>query len=260
MTYKASNDASTKFNVLGVKVSSLTNFELLNYISDTVRSGKRCTILSGNIHSYNLAYNNIWLREFMNTAEIIRLDGFGVRLAALLLGKTTPPRSTWADFGWQLAEFTAKQGFSLYFLGAKPGVVEEAIEKLSERYPELRVAGCHHGYFNKTIDHSDTIRIIEEINKTTPDILIIGLGMPIQERWLSENRSKLNVNVVMTGGAVFDYLSGDLKRAPKWMTDNGLEWLGRMMVEPGRLWRRYLIGGPLFLSRVILQRFGLLRY
>ncbi|MEZ4642784.1 MAG: WecB/TagA/CpsF family glycosyltransferase [Chloroflexota bacterium] len=84
--------------------------------------------------------------------------------------------------------------------------------------------------------------------------------MPVQEKWLLENRENLNVNVIMTGGAVFDYVSGELQRAPKWMTDNGLEWLGRLLIEPRRLWRRYLVGNPVFLWRVLKQRLGLLRF
>lgn len=84
--------------------------------------------------------------------------------------------------------------------------------------------------------------------------------MPLQERWLLENYDRLDVHVVMTGGAVFDYISGELRRGPQWMTDNGLEWMARLLIEPRRLWKRYIIGNPLFLWRVIRQRLGLLKF
>jgi N-acetylglucosaminyldiphosphoundecaprenol N-acetyl-beta-D-mannosaminyltransferase len=84
--------------------------------------------------------------------------------------------------------------------------------------------------------------------------------MPLQERWLMENWDHIDANVALTGGAVFDYVSGELQRAPRWMTDNGLEWLGRLLIEPRRLWKRYLIGNPLFIWRVLKQRLGLLHF
>lgn len=98
--------------------------------------------------------------------------------------------------------------------------------------------------------------MVREINASAPDILLVGLGMPLQERWLMQNREKLNAGVALMGGAVFDYVSGGLRRGPRLLTDNGLEWLARLLVEPRRLWRRYLVGNPLFLARVLGQRFG----
>ena len=95
-------------------------------------------------------------------------------------------------------------------------------------------------------------------NAVKPNILIVGFGTPLKERWLMENWDRIEVNVALTGGAVFDYVSGELRRAPRWMTDHGLEWLARLIIEPCRLWKRYLIGNPLFLWRVLKQRLGLL--
>lgn len=101
--------------------------------------------------------------------------------------------------------------------------------------------------------------VIEKINKVRPNILLVGFGMPVQEYWLQENWEKIDTNIALTGGAVFDYLSGELRRAPRWMTDHGLEWLGRLIIEPRRLWKRYIIGLPLFFLRVLLFKLGLLK-
>ena len=124
----------------------------------------------------------------------------------------------------------------------------------------FQVIGTHHGYFNKTPGHPQNEAVIKSINAAKPDILLIGFGMPIQEKWIMENYDRLDVKVFMPVGAAFDYVSGNVRRAPRWMTDHGLEWLGRLIIEPRRLWKRYIIGIPLFFYRVLLQKFGLLKF
>jgi N-acetylglucosaminyldiphosphoundecaprenol N-acetyl-beta-D-mannosaminyltransferase len=161
---------------------------------------------------------------------------------------------------WQLAQFAQAQGLSLFLLGAKPGVADQAAERLRQQFPDLRIVGRHHGYFDKTPGHPDNVTVLQQIDTARPDILIVGFGMPTQEQWLKDNWGQLNVKVALTGGAVFDYVSKNLARGPRWMTDHGLEWLARLLIEPRRLWRRYLIGNPVFLWRVLMQRFGLRRY
>jgi N-acetylglucosaminyldiphosphoundecaprenol N-acetyl-beta-D-mannosaminyltransferase len=104
-------------------------------------------------------------------------------------------------------------------------------------------------------EHPENESVIAIINRLRPNILIVGFGMPLQERWLMENWDRIHANIGLTGGAVFDYISGNVPRAPRWMTDHGFEWLGRLLVEPSRLWRRYLIGNPLFIWRIMKQRF-----
>jgi N-acetylglucosaminyldiphosphoundecaprenol N-acetyl-beta-D-mannosaminyltransferase len=153
-----------------------------------------------------------------------------------------------------LAAFAAAQGFSLYFLGGRPSVAREAARRLIESYPDLKIAGVRHGYFDHSAGSTQNEAVVAEINAAAPDILLVGLGMPLQERWLMENRERIGAGVVLTGGAVFDYVSGGLRRGPRLLTDNGFEWLARLFVEPRRLWRRYLVGNPLFLLRVLKQR------
>jgi len=217
-------------------------------------------VLSGNVYSFNLAYEQAWLRDFFNQADIVRLDGAGVRLGAWILGYQTSSRMTWADFAWDLAKFAALRDFTFFFLGARPGVADKAAANLKARFPDLRILGTHHGYFDKTPGSAENEAVIDQINAVKPNILIVGFGMPKQERWLLENWERIDANITLTGGAVFDYISGELRRAPRWMTDNGLEWLGRLLIEPRRLWKRYIIGNPLFMWRVLKQRLGLLHF
>lgn len=220
-----------------------------------ISKNRKSTILHANVHGLNIAYEHPWFSKLLNSADIVFCDGAGVRLGAALLGDFMPARITYADWMWQLGEYVEANEHTLYFLGAEPGIAAKAAEKMKERYPNIQIVGTHHGYFDKRSDSRENKAVIQKINDVTPQILIVGFGMPLQEKWLFDNIDKLSINVALSGGAVFDYLSGNLSRAPKWMTKNGLEWLGRLMIEPRRLWKRYVIGNPIFIWRVFKQRF-----
>ena len=251
-----SSGAST-IRILGARVDPVTVDELHQRLEQMVRGGGHSLVLNVNVNALNLASTLPWFREFHNKASLVFCDGAGVILGARILGHHIPQRITYADWMWQLAEFAELRGLSLFFLGARPGVAEEGAARLRERFPKLRIVGTQHGYFDKSAGSPDNAAIIESINAVQPDILMVGFGMPLQERWLMENWDHIEARVALTGGAVFDYVSGRLRRPPQWMTQHGLEWLGRLRIEPRRLWKRYLIGNPLFLWRVLRQRLGL---
>jgi len=244
----------SRVDVLGVGVDPVTVDGLQAEIKRLARSAERGTVLNVNANCLNLTYGSPALREFFNGADVVFCDGSGVMLAAKLLGKRLPARITYADWAWHLAAFAEAEGLSLFLLGARPGVADRAAQELRERHPGLRIAGVRHGYFDHTPDSPENEAVLHEVNSAKPDILLVGLGMPLQERWLMHNRHRIEAGVALTGGAVFDYVSGDLRRGPRLLTDNGLEWLARLLVEPRRLWRRYLLGNPLFLLRVLRQR------
>ncbi|MFN8489844.1 MAG: WecB/TagA/CpsF family glycosyltransferase [Caldilineaceae bacterium] len=254
------NKERQTISLLGVKIDKILVNELLGKIAQVINSGGKSTILHVNVYAMNLACELSWFRAYLNQSDIVFCDGFGVKLGAWILGHRIPQRITYADWVWQLAQFAESQNFSLFFLGARPGIAEKAAKHLQEQFPNLRVVGVQHGYFDKTLGNSENKAVIKTINALKPNILLIGFGMPIQERWLWENLDQLDINIALTGGAVFDYASGELQRGPRWMTDHGLEWLARLLIEPGRLWKRYIIGNPLFLWRVLKQWLGLASY
>ena len=245
-----------RVDVLGVGVDPLTVEDLHAQIVRLVRRRRRGLVLNVNAHCLNLCYEDAALRAFFNGAEVVFCDGAGVVLAARVLGGRIPERITYADWAWRLAAFAAAEGFSLFFLGARPGVAQAAAERLKERHPNLKIAGFRHGYFDHAAGSPQSAAVVEEINAAAPDILLVGLGMPLQERWLMDYRERIDAGAILTGGAVFDYLSGRLSRGPRLLTDNGFEWLARLLAEPRRLWRRYIVGNPLFLLRVLRQRLG----
>lgn len=247
-------------SILNVPVHALTTGQLHMRLRTLIESDSHGLVLHVNAHCLNLSYERPWLRGLLSDAEIVFSDGAGVLLAARILGYHLPARITYADWVWQLAEFAEPLGYTFLLLGAKPGIAERASEQLRQRFPNLRISGTHHGYFDKIQESDENEAIIRWVNSSKPNILVLGFGMPLQEKWLFENWNRLECNVALTGGAVFDYVSGELNRGPKWMTDNGFEWLARLVIEPHRLWRRYLIGNPLFLWRVLKQRFGMLSF
>ena len=245
--------------LLGVRIDALRLDEVLERIARTIAARQRAIVVYANVHALNLAYALPWFRAFLNHGDVVFCDGFGVKWGARLVGARIPERFTPPDWIERLAEIACRHDFSLYLVGARPGVAERVASQFRQRFPKLRVVGAYHGYFDKSPGSAENAAVIAAINAARPDVLIVGFGMPIQERWLQENWASIDARVALTAGAALDYLAGEVARAPHWMTDHGLEWLGRLIVEPRRLWRRYLIGNPIFLWRVLLQRWGLLR-
>ncbi len=242
--------------IFGIRFVSVGKEALLQTLKSRIQQKQKSLILSGNIHAFNLAYEQPWLRDFFNRADFVRVDGNGLRLGSRLLGYSLPPRMTWADFMWDLAAFAEPHRFRFFFLGGRPGVAAAAAARLHQRHPQLQIVHCQDGYFNKTPQHPENESTLRKINTYQPDILIVGMGMPVQERWLYDNWERINATMIMTAGAVFDYVSGQVRRPAPIFTVTGFEWLGRFLTEPRRLWQRYLIGNPRFFWRIFKQRLG----
>jgi N-acetylglucosaminyldiphosphoundecaprenol N-acetyl-beta-D-mannosaminyltransferase len=248
------NEQLSPITMLGVRIDRVTLPQLLAYIEQRIQQRQRTIITHANVHAMNMAYEQPWFRDFLNQSDLNFCDGVGVRWGARLLDVEIPARITYADWTWDLAAFAAQRGYRIFLLGSRPGVAWRAANCLRDQAPGLQITGVHHGYFDKTPGSPENESVIQYINAVKPDILLIGFGMPLQERWLRENWPHLHAHVALTGGAVFDYVSGEVRRGPRWMTDNGFEWLARLIIEPRRLWRRYLWGNPLFLWHVLCQR------
>lgn len=246
-----------RVSVLGVPIDPLTVDDLHGHLLRFVRTGARATVLHANVHAINLASRYPRFTRLFEQADLVVCDGYGVMLGARLLRQHIPERITYAEWMWRLAAFCEQEHLSLYLLGGRPGVADAAALRLAARYPGLRIAGAHHGYFDKDRGATGSAAVIAAINAGAPDILIVGFGMPIQEQWVADHRDRIAAPAVLTGGAAFDYVSGRLQRPPRWMTANGLEWFGRLLIEPRRLAWRYVVGNPLFLWRVLRARAGL---
>ena len=240
--------------ILDVRVDAVNVGQIHDYIEGVIAAGQRAQILNVNVNCLNLAWDRPWLRRMLNDAPMVFCDGTGVQWAAKLLGGPVPQRVPYNTWMWQLAEFAAQRDYAFYFLGAKPGVAERAAERLRQRNPALRIVGMRDGYFDRTPGSPENQAVVDEINASGAQFLLLGLGMPMQEEWLLRTWPYLQVNIALTGGAAMDYLAGDLTTPPGWVARWGLEWLQRLVMEPRRLWRRYLIGNPVFFARVAKQR------
>jgi N-acetylglucosaminyldiphosphoundecaprenol N-acetyl-beta-D-mannosaminyltransferase len=242
--------------VLGVNVDGTALDGIIRQVARLVVSGGRHYVVYANVHVLNAAFHNPELRQILNQADLVYCDGAGVRVGAWLLGSRLPKRLTGADWIHDLATACQERGFSFYFLGGEPGVAAQAAEKLQEEYLGLEICGTHHGYYDHLGPENDDV--VAAINRAQPDILLVGFGTPLQETWIARNIDQLDVPVVWAVGALVDFVAGKVPRAPRFMLDHGLEWLYRLLIEPGRLWKRYIIGNPLFIWRVLMQRLGLL--
>jgi N-acetylglucosaminyldiphosphoundecaprenol N-acetyl-beta-D-mannosaminyltransferase len=238
--------------ILGVRIDDIAVEELLDTFATLLESQKKSVVSYVNIHALNLAYEEPRFRQLLNRTDLNLCDGVGVKVGGFMIGKKIKNRITPPDIMDGLCALLAQKHARIFLLGARTQVVERAAGLMRERFPGLCVQS-HHGYFEKEREHQQNSFVIDKVNGFATDVLLVGFGMPAQEEWISENLPYLKVKIAFSVGALFDYVSGDIWRAPRWMTDNGLEWFGRLVMEPRRLWRRYVVGIPLFFFRLVVH-------
>ncbi|MBE9212346.1 WecB/TagA/CpsF family glycosyltransferase [Plectonema cf. radiosum LEGE 06105] len=243
-----------QIELLGTKFHKVKVQELINFIIKSATIDKKTIVGNVNVRAMNFACEMPWYKEFINRSDLVFCDGFGVLLGAKICGcgVKSEHRMTCPDYIENLALACERHHVSLYLLAGKPGVVNKAIAKLKIAAPNLRIKG-HHGYFHKSGVENEYV--VNEINQFKPDVLYIGFGMPLQERWIIDNFDQINAKVFLPLGACLDFYTGAVYRGPQWMTNRGLEWLSRLFTEPQRLWQRYFVGNPLFFYRLIKERF-----
>lgn len=242
---------SERIDILGVGIDGCTREELFTTVGALVQRGQ-ATVAYANIHVLNTAAGDPELRAFLNGVDICYCDGEGVRLGARLLGAHIRERMTGADWIWDLGTHAAGR-WKLFWLGSEPGVTERAAATLMEKNPGLRI-DADHGFHKKEGPENEAL--LARINACAPDIVLVGMGTPAQERWVAANRAGIHAPVVWVLGATADFVSGKVSRGHPLLYNNQ-EWLARLLTEPRRLWRRYLIGNTLFLGRVARQRIGM---
>src|ERR1700722_286944 len=225
--------------------------DLLHTVSGWAAVEETRRVMYVNAHVVNQSRGTTGLRSALRRADLVYCDGYGVRLAARALHLEVPHRMTGADWIWSLAPLCELSGLWIYLLGSEPPIARQTAAPLANWYPRLQIVGPHHGFFDLDSPHNE--RVIEDIVEARPRIVLVGMGTPKQELWVDRYADRLGGAVVWTVGALFDYVSGHVPRAPRWLADNGLEWIFRLAIEPQRMWRRYLLGNPVFLSRVFSE-------
>jgi len=240
-----------KLDILYVEISKVDYSDILISIKNIFLVGKQIVITGANVNTINLALEKLKFREVLSKFNLVHPDGIGVFLASkFLYGKNGfTKRITGSDFYIELIKESLKNNWSFFFFGD----TDETLSKISKTNPDLFVKGFCNG-FNFNND-----KLIKDINTAKPDILIVGLGSPKQEDWIVTNRDNVNAKVIIAVGDGIKVFAGTKKRGTKLVRILGMEWFVRLINEPKRLWKRYLIGIPLFIFRILYYKFRLMK-
>ncbi len=241
-----------KVNILGVSVDVIDRAALLGKIDELAMAPRVSLVNNANVHACNLAFSDPEFLKILNTSEVVFCDGFGVKLAARLLGQKLGQRLTPPDWIDDLFRLCARKRYTVYFLGDTDAVVHQFAKTAQSRHPFLRVVGQRQGFFDLEGDAAS--QLANEIVRRRPDIILTGMGMPRQEKWAWQAKKRLGKGVIIATGALFRWYTGAEHRAPRWMTQHGLEWLARLVTAPRKQFKRYVVGLPLFYFRILRQR------
>jgi N-acetylglucosaminyldiphosphoundecaprenol N-acetyl-beta-D-mannosaminyltransferase len=217
--------------MLGVRVTRLTQAQAMATLAEFIGSGAPHRVITADSSAVVIAAGDEEFRRIVNSADLVTADSAGILWAARRLGCPLPERVSGVDLADQLCALCARDGHSVFLYGAAPGVAEAAAANLQARYPGLRVAGTAHGYLNET----EQQQLVETIRAARPQVLLVALGIPRQEKWIHRNLARMGVPVAMGVGGSFDVFAGRVRRAPLWMQRHGLEWIYRLASNPRKI-------------------------
>lgn len=235
-------------DILGVNVDSITFDDALDKAEALVKTEGVSMIFTPNPEIVMCAKSDAELKNILNSADLCTADGIGVVYASKIIGNPVPERVAGFDLVCALLERMSKTGDGVFLFGAKPGVAEVAKAKMEDKYPGIVISGTHDGYFKP----EDEDGIVEEINASGAKLLLVCLGAPKQEKWIAQNRNRLNVNLCMGVGGTLDVFAGTAKRAPEIFIKLNLEWAYRILKHPSRIGRFAAL--PKFVIEVLKNR------
>lgn len=237
MAAEQTHRRSRRIKLLRLGVDLVDMDGVLAQVDDWVRDGTPGHIVTANVRFMSIAQKDRSFAQVVDSAALSVADGMPLVWLSRLMGTPVPQRITGCDLIHALSQHAADRGYSIFVLGAEPGVAEDAARRLEADHPGLRVAGTHHGYFGD--DGED--EVVRYIRQCRPHIMFVGMGSPRQDFWINRLIHELQVPVCIGVGGSFEVITGRLKRAPTWMQRWGLEWSYRFKQEPRRLWRRYVM-------------------
>ena len=236
-----------RLNILGVGIDCIDSEEALTQIENFIADGNPHQVVTANAEIIYQANRNEKMRNVINQAQMVTADGSGVVWASKQLGRPLRQRVTGIDLVNSICEQSARKGWKLYILGSAPGVAATAAVNIRQKFPGCNIVGTHHGYFNA----KEEKQIVAELLQLQPDVLFVALGAPKQAYWIAEHMAQLQIPVSMGIGGSMDVLSGNVKRAPRWMQKMSLEWLYRLLIQPTRFKR--VLALPKFMLAVKKQ-------
>jgi N-acetylglucosaminyldiphosphoundecaprenol N-acetyl-beta-D-mannosaminyltransferase len=246
-----------KCRLFGISVDNLTMSEAVSEIEEFIEARRPCLVVTPNAHHITLLRSNADFRAAYAAADLVLADSVPLIWSSRLLGFPLRERVPGSEIPTAFSAAAAQKSYRLFFLGAAPGIAQRASDILARTNPGLRVAGVHappQG-FERRRELND--EIVRKIGAAKPDVLFVALGSPKGEIWAARHKDAVGVPVTICCGAAFDFIAGNKKRAPRWLQKLGLEWLFRVIHEPRRLWKRYLVGNAHFvflLARELLRK------
>ncbi len=241
--------------LFGLRFHNLDLDGAVDCIEVLLRGNKRGLVLTPNTdHIVKLSRDSSFQEAYGHGVMIVA-DGAPVVWASRLLGKPLKARVAGAALLPAICERAAQRGWKLYFLGGKPGVASHAATRLTKQFHGLNVVGTYAPPFGFELDRAECQHIITRVREARPDILFVGVGAPKQEKWSAAHLEALGVPLICCTGAAFDFAAGVVRRAPPWMQRSGLEWMFRLLQEPKRLWRRYLVDFVGFIP-IVMSEWG----
>jgi N-acetylglucosaminyldiphosphoundecaprenol N-acetyl-beta-D-mannosaminyltransferase len=243
-------ELSDEVNILGIRTHNLTMAEAIDWIVARLGGSAASQICFVNPDCANIALRHPGYRQTLDRAALVLADGIGIKIAGKLLGTPIRQNVNGTDLFPRLMQAMGSTEFSVYLLGARPGVPDLVAEWIRKEAPGVRIAGIRHGYF----DPEEAGGVAAEIRASGASLLLVAFGAPRQDLWIAERLGETGVKVAMGVGGLFDFYSGRIPRAPVWMREIGMEWLYRFLQEPRRMWRRYFVGNAVFLFHVWRQK------
>ncbi len=241
-----------KFYILGVQISAINMEDAISLVKDAISKKQKKYICVCPVSTIMECKKDGKVLRSVNSSDLVTPDG----MAVVWLGRMHGHKNIRRVYGPELMEevcaISAKSEYKNYLYGSTRDVLDKLKERLLKRYPGLIISGVFSPPFLQLSNDEDN-QIVEEINNNAPDVIWVGLGSPKQDLWMYEHRQRINAPIMIGVGAAFDFLAGTKSQAPRWIRDNGWEWLFRLVTEPKRLWRRYLIGYPLFVYYLFVE-------
>jgi len=245
---------SFRVNICNVEIDNIRIGDVLSAADSFLSDGGNHYIVTPNVDHIVKLQQDTEFQSIYKNADLVLADGVPLIWASNFLGRPLKEKISGSDLFPELCEWCARKGYRVFFLGGRPGAAQKAAELLKGEIPGLEIAGCYappYGFHK--IPHQNA-KTVEMVRTARPDVLLVGLGAPKQEKWIAKHLEELNIPLSIGIGVSFEFKAGVVKRAPIWMQRNGLEWFWRLLMEPRKLWRRYLVDDIKFFKLVLKQK------
>lgn len=245
-----------KINIMGIRIDNVTMDKVVSLCATKINKKEKFVIFTPNTEFIMMAKDDDKFKNYLNSSDVNIPDGIGLIYASKIRKKPLSEKVAGYDLSCNLIKLADDNNLKLYIVGGKPGVAEKAKEKINEKYSNIRVVGTNDGYFKGTHlglpGHEEELKVLNDINSKSPNIIFVGFGAKKQEEWILKNKDKINCNIFIGNGGSIDVLAGNVKRAPDIYIKLGLEWLYRLVKEPKRIKRQILL--PKFMLQIIFGK------